>query len=1573
MKKVILNFLLLCLICCPSWAQTTKSLDTLLNSGSMWTFLNNSNTDQENYRKLKLDYFPYSGPEFTNFCSSYLPPSEAIDTLTFSNLSSTNLSDFYFFLNDRLTMNLDSLVPQIFAGCITEKEKVQALYQYVKESHLYYFAVDKANPIYENYNAAKMLNVYGIGNCGMIANLSAQLAAMQSGTDQKHWYISYGTHGISELTFDSTNVFLDADEDGMYLLPDNTTLASFYDVFMDSHLYMRTKHFGNATPYNYDWNLHFNEPIRWGGHYVNHTDTLLNVNEPCCPKLNALRGENIKINLKPNSSISFIPNDTLSVFHFVHTEPAPTMATVLGNLGKGILKSNFAPINLQAYPSFLSWNNMQVNSADSSYGPAAIQQAGQMSISESCPYAMSDATLRFNYRLNSNLDTIKLYFSKDGSQWSEVNWSKQYGPQWNIAEINLVDYILPYSTQATYQYFIRWELITNNNTADASISLPNLTSQFQYNKLTGPQLKRGLNNLKIYSSGNSPIQCHIRWTEETSNQAPLNNFQAIFPADSQLIDSTDFTFRWNIPTDPDGDSIIDYQIQVSDRSDMRFPLSTLHDRYMKLTNGGLPEFTPEVKDYYNHLTPYYWRVRAQDSKGVWSNWSATFSFQVKTPMYPRNIRWQKIADTLNDLIELTWDFNNSGDSVHYYKVMGSGNILGFEANDSKLYGNTISNKILVHFPTGRKRYRVRAVGNNSTESPASFYINLPLPRTKSIGNTFNYIDTFTVNLECDAQPFPPVGLSNRPVFYVVDPAKIQLNGQMLTAIDSGVTIVDLCTRINQDTIRLLSVLLTITGAGPIQSKPSLVIWAKDTSSTYGNPVIHNGFKYTGFIGNHNSGILNTLPVMTTNASNLSDAGLYNLHPTGAISSLYNIFYQPGILTIKKRPLTIYPVDTTITYGTQNFLAFNGVGFVNGDGPANFQEMPTYITTCSALSLPGSYGMSLSGGKAKNYAITTYLPGVATVIKAPLTAYPSPCVSTYGEPPSSAGITYSGFQNGEDSSILTQQPSIVFSADSSSPVGIYSTMLTGGTSDRYTIIKAPSTLEILKASLQLTAKDTFSIYGDNPPLNGLQFNGFKNNDTPDSLDVLPQMLISADSLSPAGTYTIQLQGGMDNNYQYILQNGLHTIQKAPLSVHPIDTTIFYGDHPQSGFAGPLWISGFKNNDSISDLAQIPTLSTTANQASPVGLYTISAGGGFDTNYYFLYNNAILEIIPSPLQISVPPSQSTYGEVPQTSAINYQGFKLNDGPNSLSAIPTTTTIANNTSHVGTYPVQFQNNGISSPNYSITWTPGIHTIYKKSLVLSATDLQKNYLAPLPELRLNISGFVNNDTLDDLDQYPKLSTECTPNSYPGIYPITISPVIDNDYVVTTNAGTMEVIPNLPKVELPLLSQETSKIIYQVKVSESGGEITDLGIEISKKADAFNVLSKIVYHDMANLTIPYLVNYIDSLKLQIPNEEFLIRAYASNSSGISYSPARAANSFLHDFLFIRYQANGSSITIKTGQSFLHSTATLFSFDGKKIISTKVEDFDTKISLPELPIGMYFLKLQSKDLIRTKFEKILIR
>ncbi|MBN2485517.1 MAG: T9SS type A sorting domain-containing protein, partial [Bacteroidales bacterium] len=79
---------------------------------------------------------------------------------------------------------------------------------------------------------------------------------------------------------------------------------------------------------------------------------------------------------------------------------------------------------------------------------------------------------------------------------------------------------------------------------------------------------------------------------------------------------------------------------------------------------------------------------------------------------------------------------------------------------------------------------------------------------------------------------------------------------------------------------------------------------------------------------------------------------------------------------------------------------------------------------------------------------------------------------------------------------------------------------------------------------------------------------------------------------------------------------------------------------------------------------------------------------------------------------------------------------------------------------------------------------------LTVTADDKEKTYGEENPEFTLSYTGFVNDDTSDDIDELPVVTSEATVNSIVGQYQIEVSGGGDNNYEFNFVNGVLVVKP---------------------------------------------------------------------------------------------------------------------------------------------------------------------------------------
>jgi hypothetical protein len=169
------------------------------------------------------------------------------------------------------------------------------------------------------------------------------------------------------------------------------------------------------------------------------------------------------------------------------------------------------------------------------------------------------------------------------------------------------------------------------------------------------------------------------WVERSASRPPEAPAAPVIPKDGGEAAGSDLVFRWLPARDPDGNRIADYHFELSDRPDMRWPLSTNFYKLISNTpDRGKNQFTvPQL----GLLTPdqtYYWRVRAMDDKGIWGPWSNTWKFTPRGPTAPIDVTLT--FDSEKSVGTLSWKPGASDRKPAKYRIYGSDE-KGFLASD----------------------------------------------------------------------------------------------------------------------------------------------------------------------------------------------------------------------------------------------------------------------------------------------------------------------------------------------------------------------------------------------------------------------------------------------------------------------------------------------------------------------------------------------------------------------------------------------------------------------------------------------------------------------------------------------------------------------------------------------------------------------------------------------------------------------------------------------------------------------------------------------------------------------------
>ena len=418
----------------------------------------------------------------------------------------------------------------------------------------------------------------------------------------------------------------------------------------------------------------------------------------------------------------------------------------------------------------------------------------------------------------------------------------------------------------------------------------------------------------------------------------------------------------------------------------------------------------------------------------------------------------------------------------------------------------------------------------------------------------------------------------------------------------------------------------------------------------------------------------------------------------------------------------------------------------------------------------------------------------TIKPAQLEASAGNYTKVYGEDNPEFTVSYKGFLNGEDESVLTTVPVISTQADKSTGAGKYDLTLSAGAADNYTVVTKNGKLTIEPAPLTVTPSNVEITYGTD--VSGITFDysitGFVNGDSADCLKSNPVVKVDAKNYSNAGTYPITASKAAADNYTISYDTGMFVVNKAPLTITPADLTISYGVDLKT-LKLDLTYEGFVNGDNESVLTVKP-FPVIPDSLSSTGVYELRITGAQAANYEISYGTAKLTIDKSVLFLAVKSVSREYGEenpVFEYAVVDATG---KDMSSVLTGEPTYTCEATAKSGVGKYEIVVS--GTGNDNYSVTCVNGFLTITPATLTVTADNVEYEQGSGELKFTYTIEGFKNGEDESVLTKKPEVSCSATDQSPAGRYVIRASGAEAANYVFVYVNGTLNLTTGVIGIE---------------------------------------------------------------------------------------------------------------------------------------------------------------------------------
>lgn len=445
-----------------------------------------------------------------------------------------------------------------------------------------------------------------------------------------------------------------------------------------------------------------------------------------------------------------------------------------------------------------------------------------------------------------------------------------------------------------------------------------------------------------------------------------------------------------------------------------------------------------------------------------------------------------------------------------------------------------------------------------------------------------------------------------------------------------------------------------------------------------------------------------------------------------------------MLTVAPAPLTVTANPASKILGDPN-PAFTATitGFVNGDtasSPGAYSGTPAFSTTATTTSPKGTYPVTPSIGTltSTNYAFTSFVAGTMTITgSVPQTInFPAfaPATVIYGQPPITMSATATS--GGPVTFLCVSGP-----CGLSGPNRSILTITGAGTivvqaiqqgSDQYAAATPVSrSLMVNRAQLTVTGPSVTLDYGvtvDPSIFPPATITGFVGADTQGSVLAGNAQYTTVTGTPNPGTYpitlglgTIALLPAAARNYLFApFVNGTLNVNQAPqtISFNPIPSGQIYGN--QVNLAATA-TSGLP----VTFTTTGPALQTFAGVLSLVGTGTVTVTAIQAGNATYHTAAPVVQTFsvgPAQLNITVanafreqgaPNPNFTYSvgcTLPQSGC-----FVLSDTdvPGVISGVPDVTTVADENSPPGTYPIVPSQGTLAAPNYYFVFVDGTLTV--------------------------------------------------------------------------------------------------------------------------------------------------------------------------------------------------------------------------------------------------------------------------
>ena len=294
---------------------------------------------------------------------------------------------------------------------------------------------------------------------------------------------------------------------------------------------------------------------------------------------------------------------------------------------------------------------------------------------------------------------------------------------------------------------------------------------------------------------------------------------------------------------------------------------------------------------------------------------------------------------------------------------------------------------------------------------------------------------------------------------------------------------------------------------------------------------------------------------------------------------YKVNFRTGVLTVRRRAVTVTANDATKTYGSKDPAYTATVrGAIKG-------ETVTYAFGRQRGEHVGTYAVTPKGEAVQGSYTVTYKPGRLTITPKAVTVTPNDLSKTYGSKDPALTAKVAGL-------VGSDKVAYTLSRDPGEDVGTYAIRATGTAKQGdYTVSFKVGTLTIRPKTVTVSAKSLSKLYGTKDPELKATVKGLLGTDT-------VKFKLARQTGEDAGEYLVIPTGkATQGNYALKFANGTFTIRRRQVTVTARNAAKHYGERDPELTAK---VTGTIKGETV-------TYKLTRKRGEAVGDYAITPSG------------------------------------------------------------------------------------------------------------------------------------------------------------------------------------------------------------------------------------------------------------------------------------------------------------------------------------------------------------------------------